>query len=236
MTEIKYKYNQVTCRYEPIVITPKQLSHRFLRFLVVSFLLGLGGFIYALVQLPPLDETAQAQKNQRLKAEWQAIYNQIERESERLLALEKNDDENFRMILDLEPLSPSQREAGVGGREKESANIIYPFIKKSYERTEKMINRLEIQEQSMMQLKKVLQNKIVLSAVKLIIVLLSFYFIYSELHSNDQLNWGKFFELLERKWSISGLLFLLSFSVANRYLEILKWQNLATVIHPITVG
>jgi murein DD-endopeptidase MepM/ murein hydrolase activator NlpD len=159
MTEIKYQYNQVTCRYEPIVVTPKQLSHRFLRFLIVSFFLGLGGFIYALIQLPPLDETAQAQKNQRLKAEWQGIYNQIERESERLLALEKNDDENFRMILDLEPLSPSQREAGVGGREKESATIIYPFIKKSYERTEKIINRLDIQEQSMMQLKKVLQNK-----------------------------------------------------------------------------
>jgi hypothetical protein len=86
------------------------------------------------------------------------------------------------------------------------------------------------------EMKKVLQNKIVLSAVKLIIVLLSFYFIYSELHNNDQLNWKKFFELLDRKWSISGVLFLLSFSVANRYLEILKWQNLATVIHPITVG
>ena len=85
-------------------------------------------------------------------------------------------------------------------------------------------------------MKKVLQNKIVLSAVKLIIVLLSFYFIYSELHNNDQLNWVKFFELLDRKWSISGVLFLLSFSVANRYLEILKWQNLAAVIHPITVG
>lgn len=86
------------------------------------------------------------------------------------------------------------------------------------------------------EMKKVLQNKIALSAVKLIIVLLSFYFIYNELHDNKQLNWGKFFELLDRKWSISGLLFLLSFSVANRYLEILKWQNLAAVIHPITVG
>lgn len=81
-----------------------------------------------------------------------------------------------------------------------------------------------------------MQNKIVLSVVKLIIVLLSFYFIYRELHDNEQLNWGKFFELLNRKWSVSGLLFLLSFSVANRYLEILKWQNLAAVIHPITVG
>jgi type IV secretory pathway TrbD component len=85
-------------------------------------------------------------------------------------------------------------------------------------------------------MKKVMQNKIVLSVVKLIIVLLSFYFIYRELHDNEQLNWGKFFELLNRKWSVSGLLFLLSFSVANRYLEILKWQNLAAVIHPITVG
>jgi len=84
-------------------------------------------------------------------------------------------------------------------------------------------------------MKKVLQNKIVLSAVKLIIVLLSFFFIYSELHNNDQLNWGKFFELLDQKWSILGELFLLSFSIANRYLEILKWQNLAAVIHPITV-
>lgn len=85
-------------------------------------------------------------------------------------------------------------------------------------------------------MKKVLQNKAIITAVKLIIVLLSFYFIYSELHNNDQLNWKKFFELLDRKWSISGLLFLFSFSVANRYLEILKWQNLVAFIHPITTG
>lgn len=85
-------------------------------------------------------------------------------------------------------------------------------------------------------MKKVLQNKAFITAIKLIIVLLSFYFIYSELHNNDQLNWKKFFELLDRKWSISGLLFLFSFSVANRYLEILKWQNLVAFIHPITTG
>ena len=33
-----------------------------------------------------------------------------------------------------------------------------------------------------------------------------------------------------------GILFLLSFSVANRYLEILKWQNLVSFIKPISVG
>ena len=85
-------------------------------------------------------------------------------------------------------------------------------------------------------MKKALQNKTFITAVKLTIVILSFYFIYRELHNNDQLNWGKFFELLDRKWSLSGILFLLSFSVANRYLEILKWQNLVTFIYPISVG
>lgn len=159
MVEVKYTYNADTCKYEPVVVTPKQLWQRFVRFLCVSFLLGLAALVYVMVQLPPLDETIQAQKNVQLKAEWRTMYRQMERESERLLALERNDDENFRVILDLDPLSPSQREAGVGGREKESADIAYPLIKKGYERTEKIVNRLDIQEQSMTQLKEELQKK-----------------------------------------------------------------------------
>jgi hypothetical protein len=159
MTEVKYTYNAETCKYEPIVVTPKQLVQRFVRFLGVSFLLGLAGLVYIMVQLPPLDETIQAQKNVQLKTEWRTMYRQMERESDRLLALERNDDENFRVILDLDPLSPSQREAGVGGREKEGADIAYPLIKKGYERTEKIVNRLDIQEQSMTQLKEELQKK-----------------------------------------------------------------------------
>ena len=159
MVEVKYTYNAETCKYEPIVVTPRQLGQRFVRFLGVSFLLGLAGLVYVMVQLPPLDETIQAQRNVQLKAEWRAMYRQMERESDRLLALERNDDENFRVILDLDPLSPSQREAGVGGREKEGANIAYPLIKTGYARTEKIVNRLDIQEQSMTELKEELQKK-----------------------------------------------------------------------------
>lgn len=72
--------------------------------------------------------------------------------------------------------------------------------------------------------------------MKLTIVLLSFYFIYGELKNNDQLNWQKFFLLLEEKQSVLGITFLLSFSVANRFLEILKWQNLVSFIRPISIG
>ncbi len=72
--------------------------------------------------------------------------------------------------------------------------------------------------------------------IKLLIVLGAFYFIYDQLAHNDQLDWEKFIALVKEKQSILGILFLLSFSIANRYLEILKWQNLVSYIKPITVG
>jgi hypothetical protein len=80
------------------------------------------------------------------------------------------------------------------------------------------------------------RNRYFIFIVKLTIVLLSFYFIYGELKNNDKLDWAKFFVLLKEKQSVVGILFLLSFSVVNRYLEILKWQNLVLFIKPISIG
>lgn len=72
--------------------------------------------------------------------------------------------------------------------------------------------------------------------IKLLIVSGAFYFIYNQLANNDQLDWEKFITLVKEKQSILGILFLLSFSVANRYLEILKWQNLVSFLKPISLG
>lgn len=72
--------------------------------------------------------------------------------------------------------------------------------------------------------------------IKLLIVIGAFYFIYDQLASNDKLDWNKFQTLVVKKTSVFGILFILSFSVANRYLEILKWQNLVSLIKPISVG
>ena len=72
-------------------------------------------------------------------------------------------------------------------------------------------------------------------SVKLLIVLAAFYFIYHQLATNNKLDWDKFEALVKKKASVLGILFLLFFSVANRFLEILKWQNLVKVIKPISV-
>ena len=72
--------------------------------------------------------------------------------------------------------------------------------------------------------------------IKLLIVCAAFYFIYNQLAHNDQLNWPKFIALLREKLTVFGFVFLLSLSIANRYLEIVKWQNLVSILKPISLG
>lgn len=72
--------------------------------------------------------------------------------------------------------------------------------------------------------------------IKLLVVTAAFYFIWQQLAHNEKLDWNKFWILLKEKQSVWGILFLLSFSVANRFLEILKWQNLVSFLQPISLG
>jgi len=72
--------------------------------------------------------------------------------------------------------------------------------------------------------------------VKLLIVGERFILSTTKLANNDQLDWEKFIALFRKNKSVGGILFILAFSVLNRYFEILKWQNLVRFLHPISVG
>ncbi|GAA4763277.1 lysylphosphatidylglycerol synthase domain-containing protein [Flavobacterium hankyongi] len=63
----------------------------------------------------------------------------------------------------------------------------------------------------------------------------AFYFIYDRLTSDTQLNWSQFKNLITQKASIGNIVLLIFLSFLNRYLEILKWQNLVKVIRPISI-
>jgi len=71
--------------------------------------------------------------------------------------------------------------------------------------------------------------------IKLLIVITAFYFIYNQLASNDQLDWDKFLILYQKNKSVAWISFILFFSFLNRFLEILKWQNLVQVVKSISL-
>jgi hypothetical protein len=71
--------------------------------------------------------------------------------------------------------------------------------------------------------------------IKLLIVGGAFYFIYNQLAHNDKLNWVLFVEKFNKNKSVLGIALLVLLSVLNRFFEILKWQNLVSFIHKITL-
>ncbi len=71
--------------------------------------------------------------------------------------------------------------------------------------------------------------------IKLLILGGAFYFIYDQLVQNDKLNWVLFIEKFNKNKSFLGISFLLLLSVLNRFFEILKWQNLVSYIHKISL-
>lgn len=71
--------------------------------------------------------------------------------------------------------------------------------------------------------------------IKLIIVSLSFYFIYYKLTQDENINFYKLFELIQKKATIINIVFILLLTLANRFLEILKWQNLVSCFESISL-
>lgn len=71
--------------------------------------------------------------------------------------------------------------------------------------------------------------------IKVLIVGGAFYFIYNRV-SNEQLDWNRLGDALQNKHSAWFVFIVLTLTFLNRFLEILKWQNLASTIKTISLG
>ncbi len=99
----EFSYNPVTCRYEPIIVTGKVFFKNALVFLGASFVIGLCGLIYCNSKYPLWDEIQLGLENQALRTEWDILDENLKKISTELAAMEQNDDNNYRSILDLGP-------------------------------------------------------------------------------------------------------------------------------------
>ena len=70
---------------------------------------------------------------------------------------------------------------------------------------------------------------------KIVIVAGAFYFIYNQLVNNEKLNWTDFKTFVVEKQSFWPLFTLVVLTFLNRFIEILKWQNLIQLVRKITV-
>ena len=77
-------------------------------------------------------------------------------------------------------------------------------------------------------------NRILILILKISVIILAFYFIHNQLTKDNTISWSDFEKIINTKFTLGLLFLMLGLSIANRFLEILKWKNLVSFISPIT--
>jgi murein DD-endopeptidase MepM/ murein hydrolase activator NlpD len=150
MSKIKYYYNTDTCKYEPAVYTPKKLVLNLFSYLAVALVLA-SGLIYVYQQnFTPIKESKLATQNEQIKSKWGVLEQNILEANKAITQLQIKDDSIYRTILDIAPLAPTARQAGIGGSPRYEELIRQnleqeQLIVNTYQRIDKMKKKLYIQ-------------------------------------------------------------------------------------------
>jgi murein DD-endopeptidase MepM/ murein hydrolase activator NlpD len=168
MARTKFRYNPKTCRYEPYYVKGSVLRQRIFLLLTLSLAVAAGGYSWLNRYFETIDELLLEEKNQALKVEWQILHQRVDHASEQLAGYIDKDDNNYRAILDSNPLGSSIREAGVGGSEKINHKLLkdFPQILDAYLSVEKLQHQLDVEIQSYSEINKMLDGKIAMWAAK----------------------------------------------------------------------
>ncbi|MBL7858318.1 MAG: M23 family metallopeptidase [Cyclobacteriaceae bacterium] len=159
---IKYRYNPDTCKYEPWYLQGKALRNRILIFLGISFMVGCATYFWYRHNYSSFEEQYLTEENNSLQVEWSILEQRIKNTQVQLLSFVEKDDKNYRVILDAQPLSTTEREAGVGGSEKFNLREIkdFPKVLRGYQQIEKLKHQLTVELQSFSELKRLTEYRI----------------------------------------------------------------------------
>lgn len=135
-------------------------------FFSLSFVAALALFFWYINHFSPIEEQYLTDKNYTLRAEWTSLEARIAASSYNLDELISQDDHNYRVILDLQPLSPSERYAGSGGAQPTYFAEVeeYDIIAATYRRFEKLKHQLDVEQQSYEELSKTADRKLAMWA------------------------------------------------------------------------
>lgn len=135
-------------------------------FFSLSLLAAIGLFVWYINRFAPIEEQYLMDENYTLRAEWKSLENRIARADHQLNELISQDDHNYRVILDLQPLSAEERYAGTGGAEPPYLTEVkkYNLITNTYRRFEKLRHQLDVEQQSYEELNKTADRKLAMWA------------------------------------------------------------------------
>ncbi len=157
-----YQYNPKHSRYEPVVRRKEDALEKAIVFLSISFITASVVFYFYAQHSDSFTELWLKNRNTILKKEYVLLERRTDHAYRKLQEVIEKDDNNYRVILDTPPLSSSIREGGTGGSEKLqlAGAENQPLIYNNYKRIDKLRRQVDIEEQSLEEIERLLDEKI----------------------------------------------------------------------------
>jgi len=147
----KYYYNTDSLRIEELKLSPRQRLIRYSMYSVIAVLSAviLRVSVQQFVESPK--EKYYSSQNLLLREQFRTVDNQLKEKEAFLSTLRNRDDKLYRAFVELEPLSPTVREAGTGGASRyQSLNDISDAneIIDAFNRVDKLSSKVQVQSSS----------------------------------------------------------------------------------------
>ncbi|MBL6449451.1 M23 family metallopeptidase [Fulvivirga sp. 29W222] len=164
MARIKYYYDTETCKYERVKVKMQDVVLNFLGLasLIVAVAAGLLMLYNSYFESPK--EVMLKNEVSEMEYYYEHLNEEVSKLNQILAALEKRDDDVYRVVLGAEPIDPSIRDAGIGGVDRYSEirnkNIDHKdLILSLNESVDKLRRKMYIQSKSYDDIVELADNK-----------------------------------------------------------------------------
>lgn len=164
MARIKYYYDTETCKYERVKVKTQDVIFNFLGLasLIIACAVGLLMLYNAYFESPK--ELRLKHELAELKEYVNGLDENVTKMDEILRALEKRDDDIYRIVLGAEPIDQDIRNAGVGGADRyenirSSSSEFRDELVELYENVDKLKRKMYIQSKSYDEIVELAENK-----------------------------------------------------------------------------
>lgn len=151
----RYLYDETQCTFVPVKRDLREMVRFGLRLSGTSLLAGLACLVLYSLVLPDYDELLLTLKNKQLKATWSTLHDRLDSAGQALKSLEDEDDNQYRVLLSMDKLSPEIRKGGSGGYALlDAGSTKVPEISSGYAKLSRLRSRITLEHQSIKAIRK----------------------------------------------------------------------------------
>lgn len=154
----RYRYDEAQCTFVPVTRTFRSIRNDILRLAGYSIFTGLFGLMVYSLAFPDYDELLLTIENKHLKSGWRELNARLDSTSNALKRLEDEDDHHYRVLLNMDKLSPDIRKGGSGGHALMDAGAAgIQEIREGYRKLSGLKARINLEHQSLKSIRKKLK-------------------------------------------------------------------------------